>query len=106
VIGFTMSETLDADLVGDAYLYARLLRLGDSDLAQPLVSISGDPASMRTCEVSLTPTGEALLAGRANAIALNGIDEWVLGVHLSSEHGTVWYYEDGTLTAAAVPSSP
>jgi Domain of unknown function (DUF1835) len=96
VIGDTMADNFDADLVGDGYLFSRLRQLA-FDRAHPLVSFSGDPASMRTCEVSLTPTGEAVLDGRANAIALNGIDEWVLGVHLSSVHGTVWYYENGTL---------
>jgi hypothetical protein len=33
--------------------------------------------------------------------ALNGIDDWVGGVHLDSRAGNVWYHKDGTL----VPSS-
>jgi hypothetical protein len=107
VIGETMGNNFDADLIGDAYLFSRLLRMRGSGLAQPLVSISGDPANMRTCEVSLTATGQAVFEGRANAIELNGIDEWVLGVHLSSERGTVWYQKDGTLVLAATrPLTP
>jgi hypothetical protein len=74
--------------------------MGSAGLAQPLVSISGDPASMRTCGVSLTATGQAVFEGRANAVALNGIDEWVLGVHLNSERGRVWYQKDGALVSA------
>jgi hypothetical protein len=97
VIGHTMGYNFDADLVGDAYLFSRLRRLGDSDLAHPLVTLSGDPTSMRECAVALTDAGESVLGGRANAIELNGIDDWVLGVHLDSQHGTVWYRKDGTL---------
>jgi hypothetical protein len=48
----------------------------------PLVTMSGDPYNMRECEVTLTEVGHEVLAGRANAIELNGIDDWILGVHL------------------------
>jgi hypothetical protein len=99
VIGHTIGNNFDADLVGDDYLFSRLRRLGDSDLAHPLVTLSGDPSSMRESAVSLTDTGESVLAGRANAIKLNGIDDWVLGVHLDSKQSMVWYQKDGTLVA-------
>jgi hypothetical protein len=52
---------------------------------------------MRSCEVHLTETGGAVLAGRANAVELNGIDDWVLGVHLDSASGSVWYRKEGHL---------
>lgn len=52
---------------------------------------------MRNCQVALTEAGESVLAGRANAEGLNGIDDWVLGVHLDSERGSVWYQKAGTL---------
>ena len=45
----------------------------------------------------LTDAGESVLAGHANAVELNGIDDWVLGVHLDSENGSVWYRKDGAL---------
>ena len=44
-----------------------------------------------------TDAGESVLAGHANAVELNGIDDWVLGVHLDSENGSVWYRKDGAL---------
>lgn len=44
--------------------------------------------------------GRSVLEGRTNAVELNGIDEWVLGVHLSSERGTVWYQKDGAIVGA------
>jgi hypothetical protein len=74
-----------------------LLQLGDSALAHPLVKISGNPTTMRDCEVSLSEAGESVLAGRANAVELNGIDDWVLGVHLDSKLDRVWYRKDGVL---------
>jgi len=39
---------------------------------------------MRDCDVTLTDAGHEVLTGRANAIDLNGIDDWILGVHLVS----------------------
>ena len=92
-----MGRNFDADLVGDAYLFWRLRGLGASGLAHPLVALSGDPYDMRECEVAITEAGESVLACRANAIELNGIDDWVLGVHLDSRQGSVWYRKGNTL---------
>lgn len=99
VIGHTIGRNFDADLVGDAYLFSRFRRLAGSELAHPLVTISGDPHSMRSCEVVLTDAGESVIAARANAVELNGINDWILGVHLDSKSGSVWYQKDGTLVA-------
>ncbi len=97
IIGHLMGNNFDADMVGDAYLFARLRGLASSDLAHPLVMMSGDPYAMRNCEVTLTDAGESVLAARANAVELNGIDDWILGVHLDSKRGSVWYHKEGTL---------
>jgi hypothetical protein len=99
VIGHTMAHNFDADLVGDAYLFSRLRRLAGPGLAHPLVTMSGDPLEMRNCEVALTDVGESVLAAKANAVELNGIDDWILGVHLDSKSGPVSYRKDGTLVA-------
>ena len=48
-------------------------------------------------EVRLTPLGEAVLAGRHNLVELNGIDEWVGGIHLDSAAGRVWYRSGDSL---------
>jgi hypothetical protein len=61
--------------------------------------MSGDPYDPHNCEVALTEAGEAVLAARANAVELNGIDDWILGVHLDSERGSVWFRKEGTLIA-------
>jgi hypothetical protein len=76
---------------------ARLHGLASPDLAHPLVTMSGDPYDMRKCEVVLTDAGESVLAAQANAVELNGIDDWILGVHIDSKRGSVWYQREGTL---------
>lgn len=97
MVGFALGYGFDTDLVGDLYLFSRLLQLSNADLPHPLVSLSGDPNNVRSWEVVLTDAGEAVLAGRANAVELNGIDDWILGVHLDSKRGSVWYHKEGTL---------
>jgi hypothetical protein len=97
VIGEVLGLNFDVDLIGDGVLFARLRNLASSDLPHPLVTLSGDPYDMRNCQVALTDTGESVLAGRANAVELNGINDWILGVHLDSRQGPVWYHKDGTL---------
>jgi len=77
-----MTDSWDADLAGDGYLFWRLRRMSAPEVTQPLVTLAGDPYNMRDCEVTLTDAGHEVLAGRANAIDLNGIDDWLLGVHL------------------------
>jgi len=52
---------------------------------------------MRDTQVRVTEAGIDVLDGRANAVALNGIDDWVCGVHLSSEENRVWFREGDLL---------
>ena len=97
VVGEVMGVNFDADLVGDVVLFSRLHDLASPDLPHPLVTLSGETYNIQKCQVALTDAGESVLAGRANAVELNGIDDWVLGVHLDSKTGSVWYRKDGTL---------
>lgn len=85
------------DWPGDIYLFERLKRLGDHRLSHPLVTIFGTGASMRHTEVVITETGQGVLEGEANFVDLNGIDDWVGGVHLSSRDGALWFYDGQTL---------
>lgn len=96
-IGEVMGLNFGADLIGDGYLFSRLRCLAAPNVAHPLVSLSGDSHNMRECQAFLTETGEQVLAGRANAIELNGIDDWILGVHLDSRHGRVWCRKEGVV---------
>ncbi|MEM1437554.1 MAG: DUF1835 domain-containing protein [Pseudomonadota bacterium] len=73
---------VDYDTVGDKYLSWRLARMSDAALASPLVA--GDHDAM-----SLTDAGRDVLAGRASAVGLNGVDDDVGGVSLRNG-GPVW----------------
>jgi hypothetical protein len=61
------------------------------------LTLSGDTTRLRGTEVRLTQHGEAILAGKGNAVEWNGIDEWVGGVHLDSRYGRVWFQTGETL---------
>jgi hypothetical protein len=54
VVGHTLGRNFGPDLWGDDWLFSRLLHLGDASLPRPAMTLSGDPTSMRTCEVALT----------------------------------------------------
>ena len=96
-IGEVIGLNFDADLIGDGYLFSRLRGLAAPNVAHPLVSLSGDSHNIRECQAFLTETGEQVLAGRANAIELNGIDDRILGVHLDSKQGRVWCRKEGVV---------
>ena len=99
IIGHTMGYAMDSpDWVGDVYLFHRLQRLGAADLPHPLLSLNRHRAPMRETTVEITDTGRAVLRGKANAVRLNGIDDWIAGVHLESRAGRVWFNRGGTLT--------
>jgi hypothetical protein len=98
IIGFTMAETFDqGDLVGDWYLFGRLLRLGAASNPRPLLELSGDQQSIRNTEAVLTPFGEAVLRGTASNYPANPIDDWAAGVRLSSADGALWFNDGGRI---------
>jgi hypothetical protein len=98
IIGFTMAETFDqGDLVGDWYLFGRLLRLGAASNPRPLLRLSGDQKSIRHTEAALTPFGEEVLRGAASNYPANPIDDWAAGVRLSSDGGALWFNDGGRL---------
>ena len=107
-------EAIDAgaETVGEAFLASHHDReeaifLGDSTFASYLERMSDVPVPLVTWEdgttvrgpsgggdaayykqkVTLTDAGRAVIAGRENAIALNGIDRWLGGVHLEAKPG-------------------
>lgn len=82
VVGYTMAFGESLDPLGASYLFYRLVRMSNAPL--PLVSLAGNVKSMHECQVSLTSFGERVLAGEANNVHENGIDDWIGGVHLDS----------------------
>jgi hypothetical protein len=79
------------DTVGDSYLVYRLRNLGSPERNVPLLDVAPLDASLRETKVRLTRAGEDVLDGRQDAISLNGIEDWVGGVHLDSSSNRVWY---------------
>lgn len=86
----------DPDEVPPQLALRRLMRFGDRRLAHPLLHLEGDPQEPYTTRLRLTEMAERVLAGDANHVDLNGIDEWIGGVHLAAPPGPVWYVR-GTL---------
>jgi hypothetical protein len=87
----------DGDLVGDYYLFGRILRLGNPALPKPLLELSGNTSDMRETEAKLTAFGTEVLEGRASSYPANPIDDWASGVKLSSASGALWFREGGRL---------
>ncbi|NUP13465.1 MAG: hypothetical protein HOW73_46095 [Polyangiaceae bacterium] len=73
-------------------LFSRLLSLGSGP--QPAVELSGACTAIRDTGAKLTKAGEEFLAGARSYVQLNGINEWVAGVHLDSSANRVWYRDD------------
>jgi hypothetical protein len=105
VIGQTLADGIEEfyagagghDSVGDAWLFDRMVRLADPKLREPALEITGSRAEYHDSEVRLTPFGRRILDGLVNFVDVNGIDDWVFGVHLQSDEGRVWFHRDGEL---------
>jgi hypothetical protein len=96
IIGFTMAETYaQGDIVGDWYLFGRLLHLGR--LPNPLVKLSGDGLAIHSTEAAITPFGEEVLRGATSNFPANPIEDWAAGVKLSSSAGLLWFNDGGRL---------
>jgi hypothetical protein len=101
-----------ADDLDDPYLdgvLGRLYRMAAPRSQIPAVAMSPPPTPEHRYEVRvaadgaeifdppfdaearITPDGQDILAGRKHMVELNGIDDWVCGIHLDSVAGRVWY---------------
>jgi hypothetical protein len=77
----------EAVFLGDCVFWRYIERMRDAKT--PLVEGSRE-------KLSLTSAGEDVLHGKADAIALNGIDRWLGGVHLSGADAE-WRWNGGRL---------
>ena len=82
--------------LGDTWGYEAITRLAraPNPLLQP------EPTSRRVerqTRLSLTEVGRHVLDGRADHVALNGIDRWIGGVHLQGRD-VPWRWNEGTET--------
>jgi hypothetical protein len=84
----------DAYYVTDSSLASLAEEL--SRTSPPLLTLApgrGDERDVLRGSVAITETGQAVLAGRLDRVATCGIDRWLGGVHLHSDH-TVWRWDD------------
>jgi hypothetical protein len=85
--------------LGDFQVWRDLERMARAD--QPLVIIDGlddsssrrTPSRMHKASFSVTETGKEVLEGRAEFVALNGIDLWLGGVHLRDK-ADLWRWDE------------
>jgi hypothetical protein len=87
----------DADLVGDYFIFGRLLQLADERQPRPLLKIAGACTQMRDTEVTLTDFGREVVEGRASNYPANPIEGWAAGVRLSSAGGALWFNDEGKI---------
>ncbi|MFC3985177.1 hypothetical protein [Streptosporangium jomthongense] len=87
--------------LGDIWYFAMIDRMVRAPV--PLLDAErGDRRVGHTTRLRLTETGARVLAGEADHVALNGLDRWIGGVHLSGRH-VRWRWDDGleTITGKA-----
>jgi hypothetical protein len=80
-----VANVMRNETFGDVYYFDALDRfIGATNqlvcLAEPL------PENLRAAVLVATEFGRKVLAGKADAIAFNGIDRWIGGVHLEGSH--------------------
>jgi hypothetical protein len=78
--------------MGDCWFWERVERLGAAP--RPLVALNVEPCerSLPSGTVAITDAGREVLSGRADWIAIGGIDRWLGGVHLTAR--SVWRWDD------------
>jgi hypothetical protein len=79
--------------MGDSVFFGTLRALGSARV--PLLTISGGPEAvdLRSHVIGITDAGREVLAGRSDHIALNGIERWRGGVHLTGRDKTDWRWD-------------
>jgi hypothetical protein len=100
-----VASIISRETVGDLMLFDMLRNFLDAE--HPLLEVT---ESLDTCAtddqfrravLKLTNIGKRVLAGQADAVALNGIDRWIGGVHLKGKD-IRWRWDDPSKSIVAV----
>jgi len=101
IAAFVAAQDLEpAPFLGDAWFYRVLADLGagqarlvETSAGQPLPAAPplGDAHVFARLSLRLTRSGEQVLAGQADRVALLGLDRWVGGTHLTTD--TEWRWD-------------
>lgn len=81
--------------LGDTSAFQMIRRLAQPP--EPLLALGGGGEVTGGTPVRLTDAGREVLAGRADAVSLHGVDRWIGGAHLSG-HTVPWRWDDGLET--------
>jgi hypothetical protein len=79
--------------LGDTWCFDRMTRLALAP--HPLLEVEPATPVHRHTRVRLTDLGRRVLDGREDHVALNGIDRWIGGVHLTGRTAA-WRWNEGT----------
>ena len=77
--------------LGDAQFWNAVQRLTQG--AAPLLTNKTEASSMFESSFEITEAGNAVLNGAADNVTLNGMDEWLGGVHLLG-HENIWRWDE------------
>ena len=93
-----LTRTEERIFMGDVTFWAIVKRLNRGPHPLVTLDVRDRAGTLPSGTVRITETGREVLAGRADQIALNGIDRWKGGVHLTSSH--CWRWTGTTLAIA------
>jgi hypothetical protein len=91
---FSATQAREArPFMGDSTFYDVIGALASAPV--PLVTLNAEPAvrDARRRTAAITDAGRDVLAGRSDAVALNGIDLWRGGVHLAGRDRSPWRWD-------------
>ncbi len=77
--------------LGDAQYWNALQKLKRGP--SPLLTIEGKQEAMSESGFAITVAGRSVLSGAADRVTLNGIDEWLGGVHLQGR-ANIWRWDE------------
>jgi Domain of unknown function (DUF1835) len=86
--------------LGDTWAYEAMTRLARAPSPLLRAEPTARPVDRQT-RLTLTDVGRRVLDGRADHVALNGIDRWIGGVHLQGQD-VPWRWNEGTETITAI----
>ena len=71
-------------------------KYSSTELIQPLLRIHNSDGPLKDMRIDITDVGNDVLDYRANYVYMNGINDWVCGVHLCSSSEKCWFYNNTT----------
>jgi hypothetical protein len=98
---FTRAAAREArPFLGDTWCFDRIAALAGAPTPLVEADAAGGPVD-RHARLTLTAAGREVLRGEADHVALNGVDRWIGGVHLTGR-AVGWRWDDGLESIVAV----